>query len=193
MTLPHQPDFPREPSAFSEHNLQSGPFYDLATESTKKKRTRAKKQRDFEAQGGWGSELPTEVGKQARKKERARMEKMAADQVEEDEVDWFNNPSNVRNRGMTQPANGKRKSMTIDLPDRKRPGGGDLASPSSSSPGLLARIGNRYDAAGTSSRQNKRNRDRGWTRDHYHNDRKDYDSREQRRGKDQPRWSGGYS
>jgi protein AIR1/2 len=190
--LPHLPDFPREPSAFSEYNIRSGPFFDLAAESAKK-RVRSRKKRDWEVEG---PEVPTEVGKRGRKKERARMEKIAREQDEGDEIDWFNNPRNVKNRGVQQTVRTKGKSVNIELAVKdggKRFSGGQ---PPSSAPGLLARLSDRYDSPSSSSRQTKGYRERPRNRERYSNGHEDDDSRtrdQPRRSKDRPRWTGGYS
>ncbi|EPQ59218.1 hypothetical protein GLOTRDRAFT_136148 [Gloeophyllum trabeum ATCC 11539] len=105
-SLPHPPDHPLEPSAFSSYNIMSGPFFDATTSLSKGK---ARRPRDWETSDhvgdGWGFNAPMNVGKQGRKKDRARMEQVAKHQEEEEDPDdWFGNPRNARNRGMTRDA-----------------------------------------------------------------------------------------
>ncbi|KAI8982763.1 hypothetical protein BD414DRAFT_579052 [Trametes punicea] len=81
-------DVPREPSAFSLYNILSGPFSSEASRPSKRA------PRDWEALSsfadGFGFVAPMEVGKQARKKERARLERRARELEEQDDQDdWF--------------------------------------------------------------------------------------------------------
>ncbi|OSD04455.1 hypothetical protein PYCCODRAFT_1487261 [Trametes coccinea BRFM310] len=82
-------DAPREPSAFSLYNILSGPFSSEATRPSKRA------PRDWETASafadGFGFVAPMEVGKQGRKKERARLERRAREmeEAEQDEDDWF--------------------------------------------------------------------------------------------------------
>ncbi|KZT24529.1 hypothetical protein NEOLEDRAFT_1134919 [Neolentinus lepideus HHB14362 ss-1] len=99
---PPPTDRPNEPSAFGSYNIMSGPFYNATVSSSKDKTRRP---RDWESADhlgdGWGFNAPMNVGKQGRRKDRARMEQAAKDQEEgEDTDDWFNNPRNARNRGV---------------------------------------------------------------------------------------------
>ncbi|KAH9927317.1 uncharacterized protein B0H18DRAFT_1004063 [Fomitopsis serialis] len=90
----HVPDLPREPSAFSLYNISSGPFADIdARPPTKSSTKRAP--RDWEVANafadGYGAEIPMDVGKQGRRKERARMEQRAREWEDQrdDPDDWF--------------------------------------------------------------------------------------------------------
>jgi len=81
--------------------MLSGPFFDAATRPV-----RARAPRDWENEetfgDGWGANAPINVGKRARNKDRARMERRALEleeQEEDDQSDWFANARNVRNRG----------------------------------------------------------------------------------------------
>jgi hypothetical protein len=56
---------------------------------------------------GWGQEAPVNVGKQGRKKDRARMEQMAQD-ADDDADDWFGNSGNTRKSGPSRSVNGGR-------------------------------------------------------------------------------------
>jgi protein AIR1/2 len=54
---------------------------------------------------GWGANAPINVGKRARNKDRARMERRALEleeqeQEQDDQDDWFANARNMRNRGV---------------------------------------------------------------------------------------------
>ena len=97
---PHPHDFPREPSAFSEHNTRSGPFFD--PRASPSKRPSRKLKRDWDDEDRWGdghgSSLPINVGKQGRKKDRRRMEELDARAREDDDDDFFSR--NVKDRGM---------------------------------------------------------------------------------------------
>ena len=84
------------------YNKMTGPFFDQSTSPVSRRR----EPRDWESSNtlpdGWGFNAPTNVGKQARKKDRARMEQRAREQEEQDADDggdWFENPRNVRSRG----------------------------------------------------------------------------------------------
>ncbi|KAL1944111.1 hypothetical protein VTO73DRAFT_3296 [Trametes versicolor] len=90
-------DAPREPSAFSIYNILSGPF------SSEASRPSQRAPRDWETADafadGHGSVVPMEVGKQGRKKERARLERRAREiEEEDDEDDWFGG-ARARGRG----------------------------------------------------------------------------------------------
>lgn len=102
--LPHRPDFPKESSAFSSYNACLGPFSEKdptrangpsASSSSRKPRRRKDESRDSIAEDGtwadgYGSKLPMDVGKQGKRKERARMEQRArAQEQEDDDEDWF--------------------------------------------------------------------------------------------------------
>ncbi|CDO68458.1 hypothetical protein BN946_scf184760.g14 [Trametes cinnabarina] len=81
-------DAPREPSAFSLYNILSGPFSSEAPRPSKRV------PRDWETASafadGYGFVAPMDVGKQGRKKERARLERRAREiEADEDEDDWF--------------------------------------------------------------------------------------------------------
>ncbi|KAI0355393.1 hypothetical protein OH77DRAFT_1424881 [Trametes cingulata] len=88
-------DVPREPSAFSLYNILSGPFSAEASRPSKRA------PRDWETAtafaDGFGFVAPMEVGKQGRRKERARLERRAREiEAENDEDDWF---GSARSRG----------------------------------------------------------------------------------------------
>ncbi|TFK55680.1 hypothetical protein OE88DRAFT_1804497 [Heliocybe sulcata] len=98
---PTPPERPNEPSAFGSYNIMSGPFYDANFPASKGK---ARPPRDWESGDtlgdGWGFNAPMNVGRQGRRKDRARMEQTAKNQdAREDPDDWFSNSRNVKNRG----------------------------------------------------------------------------------------------
>lgn len=82
--------------------MLSGPFADAAAGPV-----RARAPRNWENGetfgDGWGANAPINVGKRARNKDRARMERRALEleeQQQDDLGDWFANPQNMRNRGV---------------------------------------------------------------------------------------------
>ncbi len=100
--LPRPHDVPDAPSAFGLWNMLSGPFSDAAAGPV-----RARAPRDWENGemfgDGWGANAPINVGKRARNKDRARMERRALElqeQEQDDPGDWFANARNMRNRGV---------------------------------------------------------------------------------------------
>ncbi|TBU43306.1 hypothetical protein BD309DRAFT_961038 [Dichomitus squalens] len=87
-TVAHPFDMPHEPSAFSLYNILSGPFSSEALRSSKRA------PRDWETASafadGHGATLPTDVGRQGRRKERERLGKAQLLQdAEDEEDDWF--------------------------------------------------------------------------------------------------------
>lgn len=88
------PEYPREPSAFSLHNIMSGPFADNELPIIS---SRPRRQREWEREGnfddGYGFAGPSNVGKRGRDKEKDRMRRRAFDAQapEDDEDDWFGN------------------------------------------------------------------------------------------------------
>jgi len=101
--LPHPHDTPDAPSAFGLWNMLTGPFVDAA-----ERPARARAPRDWENGetfgDGWGANAPINVGKRARNKDRARMERRALEleeqEEQDDQGDWFANARNMRNRGV---------------------------------------------------------------------------------------------
>ncbi|KAL0579546.1 hypothetical protein V5O48_002475 [Marasmius crinis-equi] len=123
--MPHNGDLPVEYSAFSSHNLFSGPFADFDAD---KESTSQRELRDWEQEDYWGDRLPTNVGKKGRKKEIANLRKAT---VEEDEADnWFERSTKSSQSGgrsgngrpvPTQPAKMK-VSIPRSLQDRLKDG-----------------------------------------------------------------------
>ncbi|CAL1700144.1 unnamed protein product [Somion occarium] len=150
---PHAHDFPKEPSAFSAYNTRSGPFFDPTraekpTSSSSRKARRAKASRDWLREDGtwadgYGFAAPMDVGKQGKRKERARMEQRAQEVQLDDDEDWFarrgrGSSGNARNGGgggggKGTPSSGRdRNSKKIAFGDLGHPiamvGGGMLIS-----------------------------------------------------------------
>jgi protein AIR1/2 len=102
--MPHSWDFPKEPSAFSTYNNMSGPFFDPGAEPP-----------EYQARyhnhgdGSRNEDVPNDVGRQGRKRARAKLEKSFEEQQQQngDQGDWFSNPLNARSRVM-QPASSSR-------------------------------------------------------------------------------------
>ncbi|EED82859.1 predicted protein [Postia placenta Mad-698-R] len=100
-SMPRAADAPREYSAFGSYNLLSGPFADASARTPSHLSTK-RAPRDWEVAGafadGYGFQAPMDVGKQGRRKERAKMEKRARE-IEEadlDPDDWFGNRNKTR-------------------------------------------------------------------------------------------------
>ncbi|KIK99996.1 hypothetical protein PAXRUDRAFT_381108 [Paxillus rubicundulus Ve08.2h10] len=85
--LPHLLNSPRESSAFSAHNVMSGPFYDPSIEPARIRRGPRELQNEADLPhlpDDWGAGAPVNVGKQAKNKDREKLEKRFREQ-EEDE------------------------------------------------------------------------------------------------------------
>lgn len=93
------PDQNEEPSAFSEYNTSSGPFFDANAEPASGP-SRSRPLRDWERPDYVDPKLPGNVGKEGRKKDRAKLEKRAREIDDEDEEDnWFNKGTRKRSGG----------------------------------------------------------------------------------------------
>ncbi|KAF7433414.1 hypothetical protein PC9H_005366 [Pleurotus ostreatus] len=93
------PEQNEEPSAFSEYNTSSGPFFDANAEPTSGP-SRSRPLRDWERPDFVDPKLPGNVGKEGRKKDRAKLEKRAREIDDEDEEDdWFNKGARKRSSG----------------------------------------------------------------------------------------------
>ncbi|KAK2466194.1 hypothetical protein APHAL10511_001836 [Amanita phalloides] len=172
--LPHRYDRPEEPSAFSFYNIMCGPFYDPIT---------LKQPHPRRQNSDTGSKaIPTDVGKQARRKNMAKLEKREREQECVDEDDWFSK-SNLKIRGQAKQDDRRRdeprKASKITfgksvVDARKRLDEGDKA------PSLLSRI-----STGRGSH------DRGDDRDRYYDrDRKRQHERDRDRQQNRPRYRG---
>jgi protein AIR1/2 len=204
---------PDVPSAFGVWNILTGPFSDVPEQPM-----RARAPRDWENEetfgDGWGTNAPINVGKRARNKDRARMERRALEleeQEQDDQGDWFENARNMRNRG------GVRRSGPGPGPDtsghgfRKKDAKIRLtrawksddppppSSPSSRKQSLLDRVGNDDDDDDHGHHSHSRDHRHG----HYGRDRerenrdRDRDSvrdrdRDRDRDKDRGRERGGW-
>ncbi|KAI0686503.1 hypothetical protein BC835DRAFT_1309489 [Cytidiella melzeri] len=111
-------DHPREPSAFSEHNTRSGPFSDAARESRPHSKAALHAKNADEAWGdGHGAQLPLDVGRQGKQKERARMQKRAQELQEDEGDDWF-----ASRAGDSSTANGRDAKHSGRTPKGPRDG-----------------------------------------------------------------------
>ncbi|KAG2369823.1 hypothetical protein BDR07DRAFT_318627 [Suillus spraguei] len=107
-------DIPAEPSAFSSHNIMSGPFYDPVSELVRVRRGPRELQNEEDRPNlrkDWGMDAPTNVGKQGKNKDKEKMAKKFRDQEDDDTGDWFNNPHNMKNRGNDKPVSNGRKAL----------------------------------------------------------------------------------
>jgi protein AIR1/2 len=176
--------------------VQAGPFYDPDDQRTQAIR----EPRDWEAldraPDGWGLNAPLNVGQQARKRDKARMEERARQTNEDDPEDWFGSHRNARSRGMPPPKESRGRpppkkptfgpsfsSLARDGPSRdssryhdSRNGGGkdDRQSRDSGSSGLSIKGAHARTMDHQSSDSSYRDRDR--YRDHSDHGRRD-DSR----------------
>ena len=88
----HHHDTPREPSAFSSYNTNAGPFAD-AEHPTQRQPSRAARYASLSDKAwgdGYGSRIPLDVGKEGRKKEKARLARRQ-EEAQDDGDDWFAN------------------------------------------------------------------------------------------------------
>lgn len=110
-TKSHNHDRPSDPSAFGTYNINTGPFADAKNPQQRKPGKAASyAARINDAWGdGYGHVLPLDVGKQGRRKERARMERRAQE-VQDDGDDWFANRggSSGREKGGRSSGGGSR-------------------------------------------------------------------------------------
>ncbi|KAG5637770.1 hypothetical protein H0H81_003271 [Sphagnurus paluster] len=191
--MPHHEDFPNEPSAFSEHNTLSGPFYDTYASNLYDRKPR-----------DWELLVPENVGKKGRKDQLLRMERKAREQVSrEDTNDWFENPKNTRTRRVPQP------NVRTPEPPKKLTFGKSIHESvrhlgRQSRPSLLERLGNTYLSSESQSKpqissrpQSLRKPDHGY---HSHSSRYDRshrnsDHKADWRGREDPgpRYRGRYS
>jgi len=171
--------------------MLSGPFYDAAARPV-----RARAPRDWENEetfgDGWGANAPINVGKRARNKDRARMERRALElEEQEDQGDWFANARNMRNRGVRGAessgpgphADGygfRKKDAKIRI-TRAWKSDDPPPSPSNSKLSLLERVSNDDD-------HGHHSRSRDHRHDHYGRDRDKRDrDRDRDRDKDRDR------
>ncbi|KAH9939238.1 uncharacterized protein BXZ73DRAFT_88961 [Epithele typhae] len=199
----HPFDHPEEHSAFSIYNILSGPFSSEAPRQSKRA------PRDWETvnafSDGFGSNMPMQVGKQGRRKERERLARAREQQADDDDDDWFAGnrarPNNKgsrgssRNKGDTRGGGGKIKfdfstsSVGVDRGNKQqRTDGYELPAPMQETESLQIRGASRRDRRsspprdrderyGRYDRERDRDRDRDWER------------RDPQKG---PRYRGGY-
>ena len=185
-----------------------GPFYDPekepATTYTKDPRSR---RRNDDVFVHWSKDVPSEVGKQGRRKNMARLEKRAREQEQDDEDNWFDKPGDHKIRGQAkhddkrrdEPRKASKFSFGKSVAEAGRRIGED------SRPSLLSRI---TDDRGGRGRDDDRDRDRDRYRDKYDRYDRDKDRRGWRddrhreseyyeKGRDRyqnrPRYKGGYN
>lgn len=137
-------DIPAEPSAFSSHNIMSGPFYDPISEPVCIRRGPRELRNEEDRptlRDDWGMDAPTNVGKQGKNKDKEMMAKRFRDQEDDDKGDWFNNPRNMKNRGNDKPASNGRKALKFG--SSMKDVGRQFMPPPSDSPrkSLLDRLG----------------------------------------------------
>ncbi|KJA24656.1 hypothetical protein HYPSUDRAFT_482111 [Hypholoma sublateritium FD-334 SS-4] len=189
---------PDEPSAFSRYNVMTGPFYDPNNE--RKASTSRSQVRDWasvEDTSRWDKNAPGPVGRQGRMKSRAALERQAQ-QVEDDQDDWFRDRRSApSNRGQQQ-KNGPKTTFNFG----KNMGGGKQYAPpptDAGRPSLLARL-DLGRADGRDARSGHRSHKRDYQEDSSsgHRDRRRRDDRSSsyysdRRNRDHgPRYRGGY-
>ena len=201
METPHQHDIPREPSAFSEYNICSGPFFDVRVSLSKK--SGKKSQREWNGESRWGdghgSSLPINVGKQGRKKERQRMEQLDA-RAREEEDDGFIS-RNVKNRAMPRDERsghnvkhtgivikGAAERFSRDPPRYKPPSLQERLAPSQERSYVDFPRG-RDNGSRDKGRNRDRNREKGWDRDGGRGGDRDW-NRDRGRGGDRSRDGG---
>jgi len=114
--VPHLADIPEEPSAFSLYNTMSGPF-DHAP-GLKASTSHHRMPRDWEQDRVMDSRSAN-VGREGRKRERARMEKKAKQlEANDDPDDWFGNQRNIKNRVVAPHRKGREvKKLSLVVKD----------------------------------------------------------------------------
>ncbi|KAJ3875767.1 hypothetical protein F5051DRAFT_413459 [Lentinula edodes] len=205
----HVHDIPDENSAFGITNLLTGPFSEIETGNT----DRAPREWELDSAewNDWGGRVPINVGRQAKKKEIARMRAHLLD--DEDEDDPFSRLAKpMRDGAKKNPGNGQKppsqpKKMRFEL---KVKGASNQASGPQD---LLRRISSdvgskgsgrpkdndtyhRQHGSGRSDKDRERKRNQYRDRDSPREDRNP--KREQDRGREKgreqgPRYKGGYS
>ncbi|KZT70314.1 hypothetical protein DAEQUDRAFT_725592 [Daedalea quercina L-15889] len=126
---PHVPDLPRDPSAFSVYNTLAGPFADPDARPPPKSKTK-RPPRDWEVASafadGYGGHVPMDVGKQGRRKERAKMEQRAREweDRQDDPDDWFGNRAKGKGSDSRNGGEGSKKvNISFSDPSRRDDGG----------------------------------------------------------------------
>lgn len=192
-------DYPREPGAFSSYNTTTGPFGEAGPSDPAAAQGQSANLHEDANPENWDANVPSNVGRKARRKEAARLAEAARDDMD-DPDDWFGNSKNVRHRGNGALPTDPRRQSEQDYrrggdgggkQGRKitfgamssQPRGLDTVVPK---PTLQDRLGDRYDVV--------RSYDTSGSRRRSDNDERSRSSRN--RDKDTargPRYRGGYS
>ncbi|KAI6113699.1 hypothetical protein EV401DRAFT_1866622 [Pisolithus croceorrhizus] len=138
--LPRSSQVPPEPSAFSAFNLMTGPFYDPTMESPRIRRGPRDLRESEDLTRLPDLNVPIDVGKRGRNKDRENLEKRFREQEDGEPGDWFNDMQNAKNRRVKEPpSRGKAMKFGASLKD----GGRKLSPPRTSEKprSLLARLG----------------------------------------------------
>lgn len=138
--LPRSSEIPPEPSAFSAFNMMSGPFYDPTTESPRIRRGPRDLRESEDLTRLPDLDIPIDVGKRGRNKDRENLEKRFREQEDGEPGDWFNDMQNSKNRRVKEPpSRGKAMKFGASLKD----GGRKLSPPRTNEKprSLLARLG----------------------------------------------------
>lgn len=166
-----------------------GPFYDPEKEPATTYNDPRSRRRNDDVFDDWSKDVPSEVGKQGRRKNMAKLEKRAREQEQDDEDTWFDKPGNLKIRGQAkhyddnrrdEPRKASKFSFGKSVVEAGRRIGGEDSKPSS----LLSRIS---DDRGGRGQDDDRDRGRDRHRDKY--DRYDRDKDRGRRRHDRDRES----
>jgi len=115
--LPRTENAPNEPSAFGRYNATSGPFFVASPKLAPSSSAHGREPRDWEREDvivdKSGYHAPAHVGKQGRKKDRAKMERRAREQELDDEEDWFGKTPNSRDRHSKEHSKSPSKKLTF--------------------------------------------------------------------------------
>ncbi|KAF8812458.1 hypothetical protein BYT27DRAFT_7182901 [Phlegmacium glaucopus] len=127
-----------EYSAFSNHNVMTGPFYDPNQEpKSPSSRSRTRDWEQVDQMFNWGKDAPDRVGRQARVKSMAALEQKSR-QAEDDPDDWFGKKS-ARAPPRYPPREPKKMSFGKSFTDERQ-----YAPPADRPPSLLTRLGGDY-------------------------------------------------
>ncbi|KAI6164841.1 hypothetical protein EDD17DRAFT_1558305 [Pisolithus thermaeus] len=127
--LPRSSQVPPEPSAFSAFNLMTGPFYDPTMESPRIQRGPRDLRESEDLARLPDLNVPIDVGKRGRNKDRENLEKRFREQEDGEPGDWFNDMQNAKNRRAKEPpSRGKAMRFGASLKD----GGRKLSPPQTS-------------------------------------------------------------
>ena len=186
-----------------------GPFYDPEKEPATTYKDPRSHRRNDDIFDDWSKDVPSEVGKQGRRKNMARLEKRAREQEQDDEDNWFDKPGALKIRSQAKHDDNKRdeprKASKFSFGKSVAEAGRRIGREDSKPPSLLSRI---TDDRGGRGRDDERDRDRDRYRNRDKYDRYDRDSDRRRwrdrdreseyyeRGRDRyqnrPRYKGGY-